>query len=118
MAVAPWVYPLVALPYVSVVILLILGFVAFAWWDRRKPHEKRDAWGPWGFLLPASGFALGAALFALTESLLLGLGYGFDPLRLYLVALAAGMAFVTALFIQWSVQGHRRRLAEGLVPAS
>ncbi|MFQ5910514.1 MAG: hypothetical protein ACE5IJ_07320 [Thermoplasmata archaeon] len=114
MAVAPWVYPLVALPYVSVVILLILGFVAFAWWDRRKPPEERDAWGPWGFLLPASVFALGAALFVLTESLLIGLGYGFDPFRLYLVALAAGMAFVTALFIQWSVQGHRRRFAEGL----
>ena len=114
MAVAVWVYPLVALPYVSVVILLILGFVAFAWWDRKKPHEERDAWGPWGFLLPASVFALGAALFALSESLLLGLGYGCDPLRLYLVALATGMAFVTALFIQWSVQGHRRRLAEGL----
>ncbi len=114
MAVAPWVYPLVALPYVFAVVLLILGFVAFAWWDRRKPHEKRDAWGPWGFLLPASVFALGAALFALSESLLLGLGYGFDPLRLYLVALATGMALVTALFIQWSVQGHRRRLVEGL----
>ncbi len=118
MAVAPWVYPLVALPYVSVVLLLILGFVAFSWWDRRKHQEKRDAWGPWGFLLPASGFALGAALFALTENLLMGLGSGFDLLRLYLVALAAGMAFVTALFIQWSVQGHRRRLAEGWVPAS
>ncbi len=114
MTVAPWVYPQVALPYVFVVILLILGFIAFAWWDRRKPHEKRDAWGPWGFLLPASVFVLGAALFVLTESLLIGLGYGFDPFRLYLVALAVGMAFVTALFMQWSVQGHRRRLAEGL----
>jgi uncharacterized membrane protein YccC len=114
MTVAPWVYPLVALPYVSAVILLILGFVAFAWWDRRKPHEKRDAWGAWGFLLPASVFALGAALFVLTESLLLGLGYGFDLLRLYLVALAAGLASVAALFIQRSVRGHRRRLAEGL----
>ena len=114
MAVAPWVFLLIALPYVSAVILLILSFAAFAWWDRRKPPGKRDAWGPWGFLLPASAFALGAALFALTESLLIGFGYGFALLRLYLVALAAGMAFVTALFIHWSVQGHRRRLAEGL----
>ncbi len=114
MAVAPWVYPLVALPYVSAVILLILSFAVFAWWDRKKPPEKRDAWGPWGFLLPACVFALGAALFALSENLLIGLGYGFELLRLYLVALAAGMAFVTALFIHWSVRGHRRRLAEGL----
>ena len=114
MAVAPWVFLLIALPYVSAVAVLILSFAAFDRWDRRKPPEKRDAWGPWGFLLPVSIFALGAALFALTESLLIGFGFGFELLRLYLVALAAGMAFITALFIHWSVRGYRRRLAEGL----
>lgn len=90
-------------------------FAVFRWWDRRKPVERRDDWGPWGFLLPASAFTLGSYLFPLVVTLLTLTSDTFlSPFAATHLALLGGMTLMFALFIYWSLAGHKKRLEQGL----
>lgn len=95
----------------GVVGLTLLIFYLFKWHDLRKSEEKRDSWGPWGILLPLSVMGMGSVLFAAVANLLLRLELGFSyPLDYFIISFYGGLAFVYALFIRWSFDGHRRRL--------
>ena len=90
-------------------------FAVFRWWDRRKPVERRDGWGPWGFLLPASAFTLISYVFPLVVTLLTFNSDTFlPPFAAARLALHGGIALMFALFIYWSLAGHQKRLQQGL----
>lgn len=104
--------PLLAMNAAPIGLTLLL-FGLFAWWDRRKPPERRDAWGPWGVLLPASALGLGAYLFPLVMTLLLGPPDLSIFAIMHLAILVGGTLFF-ALCIAWSLRGHERRVGAGL----